>query len=211
MIKTNKVIFFLFFFFLFFSCSQAVEPTKDQIDKVVDKMKQEEIDKTKFNQFIAKFFIKILEKLKYGKNLINLALLFLLSTFLFILFFFLIRFFTQKRYSYHKDSELKKEFKRFVFDKEYLEKLINDTQYSEAILYLHKCTIFYLMQKEIVFKKNMTNFDYYLKVKDKKFAVPFKTIYSFSEKILFDNYSAKKDDLVVCKNLYDEYFLIFDS
>lgn len=75
------------------------------------------------------------------------------------------------------------------------------------MVYLHRCTIFYLIRQGILYNKNSTNFSLYLRVRDEKVREAFRQIYLVAEMVLFDDYRANERDLNMCKELFHQNFI----
>jgi hypothetical protein len=158
-------------------------------------------------QYWSQIFESIFKGIANSGTLIKAAVIFIISLFIFIILFFLLRNIFFRSYRSKKSAELEIKNESSVFDTAALEKLVNENKFSDAIIYLHRCSVFYLIKTRIIYSSNMTNSSIYYKIQitDQKNA--FKNIYGFSEKILFDEYKALHDDLLICRDAYMKYFI----
>jgi hypothetical protein len=197
---------------IFYSgCSNIIKFKKDKpdfnkVNAAVERIKNEEILKARFNNYIRDLFRRTAALFGSKKNLIIILSIAGAVVIISVTLFFLIRYIFSMKYSASKNIDLKKEFNELLFDKNYLKKILDEKKYSEAILYLHRYSIFYLIQNKIAYKKNMTNHEFYKKITNPELAEIFKKIYVASEKILFDNYRAEGSDYENCSN---GFFAVF--
>lgn len=209
--KTNlkKIIFLFLFIFLFqnlFIVSSTIDKKiiKDKLEEIL----QDDLKRDKANNFIFYMLKELFKNLFSLKKIVRAVIYITIVIAVILITYFIIRFIVTKNYYTKKNNTLKNSFKgqNFIFDKNTLNNLINMERYSESVLYLHRSTIFFLIKNEIVYKKNMTNYDFFVRIKNKDMAEGFRTIYRICEKILFDDYEADKDDYILTKNNYDRYF-----
>ncbi len=206
--KKNFFKILLIILIIIFTYSLFSMPEKNEVEKTVKKEIKKEIDNNKRSQFISEFFLSIYNKIKSISSFLFYAIIvFIIVTVVFIITLIIIRNVSSSKYSAQMTSAIIEEHKESVFDKKYFEKLLKDNDLSTAIVYLHRCTIFYLLKNKITYNKNMTNYSLYTKIKDNSIKNAFKKIYIFSEKILFDDYSANNNDLTICKDLYYNNFI----
>ena len=210
---SNKIILIIiiFSFINISACKLNLDkkkPQKSDIKKIINQIKDEEISKIKLNKFISDLFKHVISWIKNKKNFIKIFVICCVIIITLTISFFLIRFFISKKYAYREKEILKKKFIITTYDKLHLKKLLNQKDFSQAIIYLHHCSIFYLLTKKTAYKKNMTNYDYYHKINDNNMAKAFKKIFVLSEKILFDNYIAKIKDFEICNIGFNEHFIV---
>jgi hypothetical protein len=210
----NLKINFIFLILLIIFCTgcgnimkfKKDKPDMNKVNATVEKLKNDELVKAKFNNYIRDLFRRSAAFLGSKKNLIIIMSIACGIILLSVILFFVLRYVFSVKYSAKKNIELKKEFNEFVFDKEYFKKLSDEKKYSEAVLYLHRYSIFYLIQNKIAYRKNMTNNEFYKKINNPEIAGIFRKIYLVSEKILFDNYEAGESDYEYCSN---GFFTVF--
>ncbi len=205
----KKIILFITLLILILNSNclnKKEKPTDQKVEKAVESIKDLEKTKIKNMFFLEDLFSAIGNWLNDRKIIIIISLINTGFILLFLGIFFLVRFIISRKYTAKKVEELKKEFREIKFDNEHLKELLMNHEYSKAILYLHNYSIFYLINNKIAYKKNMTNYDFYNRIKDQNLAAIFKKVYSTSEKIVFDDYKAGFKDYELC---YEGFFEVF--
>jgi hypothetical protein len=197
----------LIFLVLLFTINLFSVPEKKDVEKAVNKEIKKEIDKNKRNQFIRDFFSSIYKIFSNISTLISYSfIIFCIVIIGLIITFIIIRNASSSKYNSRFTNAIKEAYKESVYDEEYFQKLMLNNEYSKAIVYLHRCTIFYLIKNKLIYSKNITNNSLYKKIKNDSIKDAFKNIYVFSEKILFDDYEADNNDMNICKELYYKNF-----
>ena len=184
-------------------------PEKNDVEKIVKNEIAKEINKNKRNQIISGFFSSIFKFIKSTSTfLFYMFIIFCAVTIVLVITQIIIRNVTTLKYTSQLNNAIIEEHKDAVFNEKIFKELINNNDFSKAIIYLHRCTIFYLLKNHITYNKNMTNYTLYQKIKDNSLKKAFQNIYIVSEKILFDDYIADNKDLSICRDLYYNNFLI---
>jgi hypothetical protein len=207
----KKIIFYTFIIILLISITIPIfsVPEKNDVEKTVKNQIEKELNKNKRNQLIGGFFSSIGKIINATSTFIFIAIIiFIVVTIVLIVTNIIIRNITTSKYAAQINNAIIEEHKETVFNENKFNELIKKNEFSKAIIYLHRCTIFYLLRNKITYNKNMTNFTLYNKIKDNSLKNAFKKIYISSEKILFDDYTADNSDLLACKDLYYKNFLI---
>ncbi len=209
--RINKILILFLIVILLAGCSRLFNlkpPDDKRVREAVSQIKNEEIAKNKANNFASQLIDDISKWLKSNSFWIKMVAVAMSIAVLIVIVFFVVRHIFSQKYVYQRNIELKKEISSINYDEKYLNKLISDRDYSKALLYLHHYSIFYLVTNKITYKKNMTNRDFYKKIKDKNQAMVFKKIYLICEKILFDDYKATEYDYDKCYKEFNKYYLM---
>lgn len=198
-------------FIIILSCNKkkTTPPTAHDVEIVKESIKQKLLSQNKKIQFSSLFDNNLKDFLQSKKMIIRIIVIFIAVSFIITVILLLLRYFITNR-----QIKLNNNFKQLNNNKASLFKntqdihqLVEDGNYNEAILLLHYHSIFFLLQNHVVYIKNMTNFDFFRKIKDKKdIAEAFKIIYKISEKIVFDNYKANFNEYEKCALQYKKYF-----
>lgn len=206
--KNNILKIIIFILLLIIAYPFFSAPSKSDVVKIVKNEINNEINKNKKGQFISEFFSSIFKTINSASSFLFYSfIVFTIITLVFIITLIILRNISSSKYISQITNAIKEEHKENVFDEKYFEELLKNDDFSKAIIYLHRCTIFYLLKNKIIFNKNMTNYSLYTRIKDNSTKNAFKKIYIISEKILFDDYSANNNDLYFCKDLYFNNFL----
>lgn|GEM_PF-2538736 len=211
-----KILLILYLIFVLSGCKEIKNPfkiktpesteVKKTINEIIEK-KKKEIQKQNFlNDLIYNLVSDIGKWLSNIKTIIKFISILLGVMIVQIIIYLIIRYNTTKKYRYKNTEKIKKDFINIEFNEKHLKKLINENDYNKAILFLHHYSIFYLISNKITYKKNMTNYDYLKKINDIKQQEVFKKIYTVSEKILFDDYIADKNDFEECYCNFEKSF-----
>lgn len=201
--KLFLILTFLFIFFYIFPV-----PEKADVDKAVKKEIENQIKINKRLALLGDMIRKIFNKAPNNvfKIIFDIIIVFVIAVIVFSIIYFILRSISSRQYLENKTKNLKINNQEIVFDKKYLNELLSDKEYSLAVLYLHRCSIYYLIKNKITYNKNLTNYSLCIKIKDPEMKEAFKGIYSLSEKILFDSYNASYDDINQCKEIYFNNF-----
>jgi hypothetical protein len=196
--------------FLFISFSLFSAPEKKDVEKAVNDEIAYQIKSNESGQYWMKLIQNIFEslfKMRSIKDIFFVIFIFIISFLVFMLLFFLLRNITSVNYRSQKTNELEVKHESSIFDIKQLETFIGKGDYSGAVLYIHRCSVFHLMKNQTIFNSNLTNFTIYMKITDNGLKETFRQISAVSEKILFDDYKAVSDDADFCRKLYTSNFI----
>ena len=170
----SKSLFFILLLSLLISHVLYAEPGNSLIKKEVAIEIQKEIEKNKNYQFITGFIKHFFQPVSWLGYLFG-SILF--AAIIIILIFILFQTLSYRRSEISRIHKLEKEHKETRYDAGYLENLEANKDYSKAIVYIHKCTIFYFLASKLTYKKNLTNLSFYRLIKNKELKKAFRYIY----------------------------------
>ena len=175
---------FIFILILFFTIPLFSIPGKNDVEKIVKNEIEKEINKNKRNQIISNFFFSIFKMIRSSSTfLFYMFITFIIITIVLVITQIIVNNISTSKYASLLTNEIIQKHKETVFNEKTFEELIRNNDFSRAIIYLHRCTIFYLLKNKITYNKNLTNYTLYKKINDNSIKNAFQKIYKFSVKI----------------------------
>jgi hypothetical protein len=213
------LLLFIWMTSFFYSCSRTPQktpknstppPQTDTVKKTTQQLYQMEIEKAQTRELRKDILKSMTSQLNNQKNLIRMmfyftALLGFIILVIWISHLIILHVRTRKPVFTQLQQNNRSLFSE-SFSIKKLDQYLTEKKYSEAILYLHRSTLFYLKKQKLIMNKNRTNRDAYKMINNPSLKETFKKIYTISEKILFDGHRASKIEFERCYQIYQKNF-----